>query len=71
MFFRHFSKMGVLSDDPRIQEIVQKADDMPDRLSKQNLFDILQDCQNLHIIQKTLSESFVIPEWDSFKNQVK
>lgn len=44
MFFRHFSKMGVLSDDPRIYEIVQKADDMPDRLSKQNLFDILQDC---------------------------
>jgi hypothetical protein len=33
--------MGILSDDPRIQEIVQRADDMPDRLNKQNLFDIL------------------------------
>ena len=41
MFFKHFSKMGILSDDPRIQEIVQRADDMPDRLNKQNLFDIL------------------------------
>jgi hypothetical protein len=34
MFFRHFSKMGILSDDPRIQEIVLRADDMPERLNK-------------------------------------
>jgi hypothetical protein len=33
--------MGILHDDPRIQEIVSKADEMPERLNKQNLFDIL------------------------------
>lgn len=34
MFFRNFGKMGILSDDPRIQEIVLRADDMPERLNK-------------------------------------
>lgn len=34
MFFRHFNIMGILYDDPRIQEIVSKADEMPERLNK-------------------------------------
>jgi hypothetical protein len=34
MFFRHFERMGILSDDPRIQEIVLRADDMPERFNK-------------------------------------
>jgi len=42
--------MGIFSDDPRISEIVARADDMKDMLTKENLFEIVKDCQNLHII---------------------
>jgi hypothetical protein len=42
--------MGILSDDPRISEIVERAYEMKDILTKQNLFEIMKDCQNLHII---------------------
>ena len=61
--------MGVLADDNRVIEIFERLDDMPLMITREQLEEAIGD--HVAIVEKTLSEDFIMPDFQNFKNQVK
>ena len=68
-FLQRFHDMGVLADDERIRDIIEKLDCIEgSKFSKDELHDVIQD--SLGIVEKTLSEDFIIPQFSKFKRDI-
>jgi glutaminase len=68
---KQISKNGILNDDPRLKDILSQLEDIDDdyKLTKAEFFKIMES--NYDIIFKSMSETFVIPEFEKIKGQIK
>jgi glutaminase len=60
--------MGILNDDPRVIEIYNQLEDLPQKITKDQLWIVIKE--HLSIVEKVLSEDFVMPDFQNFKIQV-
>jgi hypothetical protein len=59
-FLQRFHDMGILADDDRLKDIVERLDCIDSKkLTKEQLNEVIQE--SLGIVEKTLSEDFIIP----------
>lgn len=63
-------KNGILKDDPRIKKMLSKLEDIDDfKLTKEEFYELLED--HHEIIHKSMTENFIIPEFEKTKAKVK
>ena len=61
-FMNQIKSNGILKDDPRIKEMFDSLDLIDEvKLSKDQFFSVIKN--NFSIVEKSLSENFVIPEF--------
>ena len=69
-FSKRFVSVGLLEDDQRLSEIYKNLEQIQgSKMTKQELFDVVQE--NLAVVEKTLAEDFIIPQFEKFKDDVK
>ena len=67
---KQISKNGILNDDPRLKDIIYQLELIEDyKFTKEEFFKIMES--NYDIIFKSMSEQFVIPEFEKVKGQIK
>ena len=67
---KQISKNGILNDDPRLKDIIHQLELIEDyKFTKEEFFKIMES--NYDIIFKSMSEQFVIPEFEKVKGQIK
>lgn len=59
-----------MNDDPRVKGLLEELESYDDNKLTKYEFEQLLD-QNYDIIEKSMTEDFIIPEFDKFKNQIK
>jgi glutaminase len=72
-FLKHLSRSGILSDDPRMREVLQgfklkEQDKKGPSISEADFNDILK--QNA-LVKKSLSKNLVIPDFESFCKEIE
>ena len=72
-FLNHLSETGILSDDPRMQELLNRSEFKQhsikkNQIAKNEFNEILQ--QNA-LVKKSLSKNLVIPDFDTFCQQIQ
>ena len=61
-FLKALHKNGILSDDPRIKDMISKFEDLPEsKVTHEEFLMCIGDDYN--IVEKSMAERFVIPEF--------
>jgi hypothetical protein len=68
-FKGRFQKMGIRSNDPRFADMFSMLDQMPQKITKEMLGEIIQDHEDF--VVKVLREDFIMPDFQNFKGEVK
>lgn len=69
-FLARFEKGGILKDDPRLRLMLQKMGQTQNhKLDQAQFMNCIQD--SIGIVEKALSEKFVVPDFQEFTTQVK
>ena len=64
-FRARFLEMGILPDDPRVVVIFDRLNDMPQKLTKEMLAEVVEEREG--IVEKVLNRDFIMPEFQAFK----
>lgn len=69
-FLKALYKSGILSDDPRIKDMVRRFNEIPEtKLTFQEFVQCIGD--DYHIVEQCMAEKFIIPEFAAFSARVK
>lgn len=70
LFLKSLYKNGLLADDPRIKDLVSRFNDIPEtKVTLEQFVHCIGDDQ--FIVEKSMSEKFIIPEFSSFSDKIK
>jgi len=64
-FKNRFAKMGILPDDPRVIVIFERLEEMPQKLTKEMLAEVVEEHEG--IVEKVLAEDFIMSDFEGFK----
>ena len=53
--------MGILSDDPRVVAIFERLDEMPQKMTKEMLAEVVEEHEGT--VEKVLAEDFIMPHF--------
>ena len=69
-FMKQIMNNGILVDDPRIKDMIEQIESIEEaKLTKDQFFAVIKN--NFSIVERSMSENFVIPEFENFKNEMK
>lgn len=68
-FFKALHKNGILFDDPRIKDMISKFELYESKVTKEEFIECIGEDTN--IIKKSMTEKFIIPEFQNFHHKIK